>query len=257
MKSSSNTLTAVIKPWILKPMFICILLMYFQQFGGINGIMSYTVEIFRLTGVAIDANLCSIILCIIQVLTVITSIILVDKVGRKFLLISSSFVMASSLIALGIFFYLKNVVYKGEGDALLNNLPQLKWLPFISLICYVIAYSVGMGPVPWLLTMELLNPVGKGITTSIVTMTYWFLAFLSTKCFEDIGNIEIIGWHGCYWAFAINSLIGIVFIYFVIPETKGKSSLDIQKYFGANGNNNTIDDKDKLLLPGQDLGNGI
>jgi hypothetical protein len=81
--------------------------------------------------------------------------------------------------------------------------------------------------------MELLNPAAKGATTSAVTMTYWLLAFVSTKTFEDIGNVEWIGWHGAYWGFAAVCLAGIAFIAVVIPETKGRTSAEIQKHFGG------------------------
>jgi hypothetical protein len=70
-----------------------------------------------------------------------------------------------------------------------------------------------------------------GEAASFVTFTYWILAFVATKTFQDM--ISIFRESGCYWVFAAICFAGATFTYFVIPETKNKSPEEIQRYFGA------------------------
>ena len=129
--------------------------MLFQQMSGINGVQCYTVDIFKAAGPHIDPNLATIIVGIVQVFFVFISMILVDRIGRKVLLITSDIVMAVSLIVLGFYFYLKDSWNEEE-------IHFWAWLPLVSLISFVIAYSVGVGPLPWLLLSELIPPHVKG-----------------------------------------------------------------------------------------------
>jgi hypothetical protein len=70
-----------------------------------------------------------------------------------------------------------------------------------------------------------------GIASAVVTSFYGMLAFVSTKTFKYLA--DCLGWAGCYWLFAFICIGGAVFTFFVVPETRGKSSEEIQLYFGA------------------------
>jgi facilitated trehalose transporter len=98
----------------------------------------YTVEIFQSTGPQIDPNTASIVIGIVQVVFVLLSMLLVDKLGRKTILIGSSLMMAGNLLLLGYFYYVKET----------NNgtVPSdLAWIPMLTLVGFIIAYSFGMG----------------------------------------------------------------------------------------------------------------
>jgi len=68
------------------------------------------------------------------------------------------------------------------------------------------------------------------VASSIVTSLYWILAFVATKTFPDM--ISLLNESGCYWLFSVICAGGAVFTYFMVPETKGKSSEEIQAIFG-------------------------
>nr|CAD7265890.1 unnamed protein product [Timema shepardi] len=77
------------------------------------------------------------------------------------------------------------------------------------------------GPVPWLMMGELFLPNIKGIASSISCILNWTLAFLVTKFFANL--VAAFGTYTTFWIFAVLSAFGVLFVYFVVPETKGKS----------------------------------
>merc|ERR1712215_231733 len=91
----------------LKPIFIGLMLMLLQQFSGIKVISSYIVQIFQNAGSKFDANICSIVVGVIQVTGTSLSVIVVDRYGRRPLLIVSEMLISFSFAMLGTFFYLK------------------------------------------------------------------------------------------------------------------------------------------------------
>ena len=133
----------------LKPTGISLALMFFQQLGGINAVCFYTVDILRAANPHFDANVASIIIGTVQVLFVLFSMFLVDRVGRKIFLVTSNVIMALSLTALGLFFYLKDAETDDDdvagNDGNTPTTSSLAFVPLVSLISFIIAYSAGAG----------------------------------------------------------------------------------------------------------------
>jgi len=138
-----------------------------------------------------NASVASIIIGATQALTVlIVPFVLVEKLGRRSLLIISELVMFFSLLALGTFFYLK----EQNGDVA----PEyLTWLPLVSLIIITIGYNVGLGPIPWVITSEILPNDVKELASACISISYWSLSFVAGKSFQDIK--DTIGYKGVYW----------------------------------------------------------
>lgn len=149
---------------------------------------------------------------------------LVEYFGRRVLLLISEMFMILALAVLGYYFLLKqqngNVSPEGLG-----------WLPLSSLIVYTIAYSVGVGPVGYMIMGEILPHHVKGIAGCVLTSAKWFMSFAMTKFFLDL--IRLLGDAGCYWLFGAFCLLGSLYIFFFVPETKGKTLDEIQREFGS------------------------
>lgn len=136
----------------LKAIFISWGLMFFQQASGINAIIFYTTEIFASTGSNIDASLSTIIFGVMQVVTVFISSMIVDKLGRRLLLLPSTIVCTISTFSLGVYFYMK--------DQDVNSVANIGWLPIVAVCSYIILFSIGIGK------LFFIFPLSKSFTLS-------------------------------------------------------------------------------------------
>lgn len=137
----------------------------------------------------------------------------------------SELVMAFALGVMGFYFYMMrtNLVVFGL------SFSDVTWIPLASLVLFIIGYSLGCGPLSMMMIGELLPNRMKGLTSCVVLMTRWLLAFGVTNIFATLK--ECLNDDGTYWLFAAISFLGTFFIYFFVPETKGKSLAEIQLYF--------------------------
>ncbi|CAL8101444.1 unnamed protein product [Orchesella dallaii] len=222
-RSPKSNWKQLMTPPVAKPIYIILSVVFFQQFGGVNAVTLYTVEIFRGAGDFIQPHVATIIMAIVQVVFVILSMILVDVLGRKTLLIICNLIMGVSLFGLGFYFYMKE---KGDGSEI-----NLSWMPITTILTYIAAYSTGVGPIPWVLGSEIYNPEFRAESSTIMTSAYWIFGFIVSKTYENIK----IGFResGSFWFYGAFCLGGALFSLMFVPETKGKSSEEIIKHFGG------------------------
>jgi len=208
-------------------MLISLLLLFFQQMTGVEAVLVYTVDIFQHSGSALDPNTSVIFVGALQVIATLLSALFVDKAGRRILLLISSIGSAFSMGVLGLWFYFKvpdSNVHVHENDA-------LDWIPLVTLGVFIIFFALGLGPVPFIMITELNNTKMIGIASAICTTFNWTFAYLVTKYFLLLAHS--LGFHFLFWCFATLSVIGAIFIFIFVPETKGKSMDEIQRYFKA------------------------
>ena len=136
--------------------------------------------------------------------------------------------MAICTLLLGVFFFLSD---KDEADS-------LGWLPLVSVCVFIIVFSLGYGPIPWMMIGELFPPQIKGMASSLSCLLNWFLAFIVTKFFQNLQ--EEIGTYTTFWIFAGISLLGTILVFLILPETKGKTIDEIQRILGAEPSAPTI-----------------
>lgn len=216
--SSQSAIGEILKSSHIKPLFISLGLMFFQQMSGINAVIFYTTKIFEDAGSTIDSSLSTIIVGIVNFASTFVATTLIDRLGRKILLYISSCAMVITLLCLGAFFYLKDGGY---------NVDSFGWFPLASFVVYVIGFSLGFGPIPWLMMGEILPAKIRGPAASIVTGFNWTCTFFITKIFHDI--IAAIGLAGTFWMFGGICVAGLAFVVFCVPETRGRSLEEIEK----------------------------
>ncbi|XP_076258320.1 facilitated trehalose transporter Tret1-like isoform X2 [Rhynchophorus ferrugineus] len=204
-----------------KAFIICLGLMAFQQLSGINAVIFFLGNIFESAGGAIPSNYATIGVGVVQVVATFVSSLVVDKFGRKVLLIGSAFFMCISGILLGVFFTLKdrNIL----NDETINN---ISFLPIVSLVIFITVFSLGFGPIPWMASSEIMPPEIKSVASSIAAIFNWFLAFIVTRFFNNL--VQVLNADVTFYMFATISLIGTFFVFFFVPETKGKSHREVQ-----------------------------
>lgn len=91
----------------------------------------------------------------------------------------------------------------------------------------MLGFSLGFGPIPWLMMGEILPGKIRGSAASVATAFNWSCTFIVTKTFADI--INAIGTHGTFWMFGSICVVGLAFVIFYVPETQGKSLEDIER----------------------------
>lgn len=151
--------------------------------------------------------------------SVLTASYLVDKVGRKPLLIIASLGCAVALVGEGTYFYLQD-----QTDVDISN---LAWLPTSALCLFLIMNPLGIQSLVYVLLGELFPTNIKGIAVSVFTLYGGTLAFLVSKFFAPLSNTW--GRYTPFWFFAGICLLGAVFVWCCLPETKGKTFAEIQE----------------------------
>ncbi|SPP77295.1 facilitated trehalose transporter Tret1-2 homolog isoform X1 [Drosophila guanche] len=219
-----NVWAALNRPVTRKALAISLGLMFFQQLCGINAVIFYSSKIFLDANTGIGSQWATIMIGIMQVVATFVSTLVVDKLGRRILLLASGSVMALSTTAIGVYFFLQ------DQDS--TQVESLGWLPVASLCIFILMFSIGYGPVPWLMMGELFATDIKGFAGSLAGTTNWLLAFVVTKTFDDLN--KGLGNGGTFWLFAGLTVLGVFFVFFAVPETKGKSLNEIQQELAGN-----------------------
>ncbi|KAF2887566.1 hypothetical protein ILUMI_18607, partial [Ignelater luminosus] len=190
-----------------------------QQLSGTTAIDSYTQTIIESSNSSISSEVSSIIAGLIQLPAAFVAAALVDRMGRKPLMIISAFGCALALIAEGVYFYLYKVAFV--------DVRMISWLPTASLLFYLVMNPLGVFTLPWILLGELFATNIKGIAVSVSIFYGGTLAFLVIKFFQPI-SIKW-GMHTTFWIFAAVCILGAIFCLFMQPETKGKTFAEIQE----------------------------
>ncbi|KAG4948696.1 hypothetical protein JHK82_041877 [Glycine max] len=195
-------------------------LMACQQSVGINGIGFYTAEIFVAAGLS-SGKAGTIAYACIQIPFTLSGAILMDKSGRRpLVMVSAAGTFLGCLIA-GIAFFLK-------ASLKLDQNLLLEWVPILAVagvLIYIAAFSIGLGSVPWVIMSEIFPLHLKGTAGSLVVLVAWLGAWVVSYTFNFL-----MSWSspGTLFLYAGCSLLTILFVAKLVPETKGKTLEEIQ-----------------------------
>lgn len=216
--------TATKKQWsalfaktVRLPFLIGIGVSVFQAITGINTVIYYAPRIFQLAGFEATetALFATILVGAVNVVVTIGALWLIDRIGRRPLLICGLIGMGLCLIILGIAF-----LYEGDAAALAS---------VVSLITYVAFFAVSLGPVTWLIVAEI-YPLGiRGRAMGIAIFTNWLANFFVSLTFLTL--IDKLTATGTFWLYAVICFLGLWFVIKLVPETKGKTFEQIQDFW--------------------------
>ncbi len=193
----------------------------FQQITGINTVIHYAPMIFQFAGFesASASILATVGVGAVNVAMTVVALLLVDRVGRRPLLLAGLAGMVAGLGALGLAF----------------SLPQLPgprgWLAAGSLTLYVGAFAVGLGPVFWLLISEIYPLKTRGLAMSVETAANWGANLLVALTFLTL--FQTVGRAPTFWLYALVGIGAWLFAWFFVPETKGRSLEEIEAHWTA------------------------
>ncbi|KAK5640762.1 hypothetical protein RI129_009309 [Pyrocoelia pectoralis] len=209
-----------------KPLLITLGLRTVLVCSGIFVLVSYLQMIIESSHSIISPEVSSIIFGTIQVPSVILASVLVDKVGRRPLLIISSIGSGLTLTAEGVYFYLQD-----HTEADIN---KISWLPTTSMALYLLLVYFGIYVLPGVVMSELFAINMKTSSCAFISIYGSLLGFIVSKSFQPMSTK--LGKHVPFWIFASVCFLGSLFGFFILPETKGKSFLEIQQMLNKNKN---------------------
>lgn len=189
------------------------------QFSGIAAIESYTQEIIEESNSGLSAGIAVIILSVLQLAAGLGAAALVDRIGRRPLLLSTT-LLAGVALTISAIFYLVKLRF-GYG------MENLGWLLDASVMFYELIIALGLSPLPYMMLGELFPTNVKGVAVSLANIWASLLAFVVSKMYQVV--TDTCGIYAAFGWFATTCFFGMVFIFFVVPETNGKSLLEIQE----------------------------
>lgn len=204
---SPGSASELIKPGLRKALFIGVVLAVFSQVTGINAIMYYAPEIFKSTGDGSDSALLQTVLVgVVNLLFTLVAIKYVDQAGRKKLLLVGSAGMAICLAIVGGAFYLQ--LAKGN-------------LVLIAILAYIAFFALSLGPLTFVVIAEIFPTRVRGRAMSIAIFMLWVSVFIVSQLFPVL--LVSIGSAFTFWLFMLASVFAFLFIWKILPETKGKT----------------------------------
>ena len=203
----------LLKPGLRTALTIGIVLAIFSQITGINVIMYYAPEIFKATGSGSSSALMQTIwVGSINLLLTIVAIKYVDKLGRKKLLLIGSAGMAVCLAIVGLAFYTESA-----GGY---------WV-LAGILLYISFFAISLGPLTFVVVAEIFPNHIRGRAMSVAIFFLWLSVYLVSQTFPML--LESIGSAYTFWIYMITSVMAFIFIWKVVPETKGKTLEQIQE----------------------------
>ncbi len=199
-----------------------ILLSAFQQFVGINVVLYYAPEIFKNMGSGTDtALLQTIIVGAINLTFTVVAILYVDKLGRKPLMIIGAVGMAVFMFALGFAFFFQKM---GIGA-------------LIFMLGYVACFAVSWGPVVWVLLSEIFPNKIRGRAMAVAVAAQWISNYIVSQTFPMMNKSSFLidKFHNgfAYWIYGIMGVVAAIFMWKVVPETKGKTLEEMEELWKA------------------------
>ena len=209
----TGSIMQLLKPGMRTALIIGIVLAILQQITGINAIMYYAPVIFKSTGIGTQAALLQTVLVgAVNLAFTLVAIRLIDRAGRKALLLAGSGGMTIMLALIGLAFYWQKL--------------QGPWV-LIFILLYIACFAASLGPVVWVVISEIFPTRIRGRAMSIATVFLWVACYLVSQTFPML--LEGLGSAGTFWLYMAMSAINFVFVLKVVPETKGRTLEEIER----------------------------
>jgi len=200
-----------------QPLIIAMMMMLAQQLSGINCAIFYSTSIFNEAGLDAEASQGATLgMGSMNVLMTIVSLVLIEKAGRKTLMLVGlcSMLLMTTLLLVSILTY--------------SSISAMSYVAIVAVILFVVGFATGPGSIPWFFVTELFAQSGRPTATSIAVTVNWSANFLVGLAFVPLQNLM-----GAYVfiIFMVIQLCFIIYVYFCVPETKNRTIEDITAQF--------------------------
>ncbi|XP_046973936.1 facilitated trehalose transporter Tret1-2 homolog [Vanessa cardui] len=206
-------------PELMKPLFIMIVFFVTCQFSGVNAVAFYSIEIIeKAVGKGIDHYVAMLAIDSLRTVMSVVACVTCKKYGRRPLCLISGLFTAISMVGLSMFLYWTD-----------GKPTNLTWIPLSCLMGYICAISIGLVPLPWMMCGEVfptrVRGLGSGISSATTFVSFFIVVKTAPGMMSDLGEVLTFLFYG------IVALVGTGILYFILPETKGKSLQEIEDKF--------------------------
>jgi SP family arabinose:H+ symporter-like MFS transporter len=199
-----------------RPLLLGIMLAGFQQLSGITPVFSFLPEIFRAAGTATtDAFFQSVLVSLINLTFTLFALWLVDRVGRKTLMIAGTITQCLSFAVVGWLYHIH-----GSGVAVL-----------LFVMMFVAGHAFGNGVACWVIISEIYPTKVRGRAMSIATTTLWLVGYFGNQSFPLMQ--KHLGSDGTFWWYSSAALANLVCVLVFVPETRGRSLEEITAFWAS------------------------
>lgn len=218
------------QPTLYRPLGIMVGFFAFQQMAGLFVVVAYASKICTLAGITLNPFLCAVYLGITRFIGTILVGFLMDKFGRRVMAIQSGVIMGISLLGISL--------YCARGWT-------FSWLPLVLILTYYLAGTLGLLTLPFTMSAEVYPQQYRGLASGLTTACMFVICFTVTKLYPTmvthLGSSCVFAVYGCM------SLLSVVFIYFLLPETNGKTLDQISDEFRKREQSTQLSENLKML----------
>ncbi|HTJ66137.1 MAG TPA: sugar porter family MFS transporter [Actinospica sp.] len=204
-------------PWVRPMLVVALILAIGQQFSGVNAINAYFPTMLVSLGFTTNSALLSaVVLGVTKLLFTAWVVFVVDRWGRKPLLLLGNIVMAATLIATGF------VVLDVHDKSLLGS------LTLVLLVLYLAGYELGWGAVVWVMMAEIFPMRVRAVGMGVGAVVLWAATGIITAIFPTMSDPHKLGLGHSMWVFAAVNILLFGLVLKLVPETKGRSLEQIE-----------------------------
>jgi len=206
----------LLSPGIFKLLLLGVGLAVLQQWCGINVIFNYAQEIFEAAGYQVSDILFNIVITgAVNVVFTLLALGAIDRFGRRFLLLTGVSGLALIYTLLGLLYHL-----------------HMQGKPMLLLVLAAIAcYAMSLAPATWVVIAEIFPNRVRGTAVAVAVSGLWIACFVLTYTFPLLN--AALGAAGTFWSYAAICLAGLLFLFFKLPETKGKTLEEMEASLAA------------------------
>ncbi|XP_058806691.1 facilitated trehalose transporter Tret1-like isoform X2 [Phymastichus coffea] len=223
-------ISALLKPSALKPFLLLFLYFLIYQWTGTNAVTFYAVDIVKDSGIKLNKYLVTVVLGAVRLASTVAACIACRKYGRRPMTLISSLGCGLFMVGLGAYIWAKDFLFEQVGT-------WVQWIPVICIMGYTVHCTLGFLVIPWVMIGEIYPVQVRGIVGGLTTMCAHSFIFSVVKTYPMLA--EAITQQGTFILYGWISLLGTIYFYLCLPETKNKTLQEIEDYFS--GRNDSLE----------------
>jgi MFS transporter, SP family, xylose:H+ symportor len=215
-------------------LIVGVMLSVFQQLIGINAVLYFAPKMFENMGAAPnDAYLQSAwFVGVTMTLSTLIATFLVDRLGRKPLLVAGALTMAVAMVAIGLLFHL-HLVSTTTNGAGASSASGSSYLAIAAIVVYIIGFSSSWGAVTWVMLSEIFPNSIRSKAMSMAVAAQWIANYAVSQTFPMLDGSSYLNAkfnHGfAYWLYSVSAVLAALFVWRFVPETKGRTLESIEE----------------------------